>query len=71
MKKYLEDKKIIVSVGSACNTASAKASHVLYALDADKYIRKGTLRISIGDNNTADDITQFVKHFIDAVTAQL
>ena len=71
MKNHLEAAGIVVSVGSACNTASPKASHVLYAMDADKYIRKGTLRISIGDDNTAEDILKFVKCFCEAVTAQL
>ena len=70
LKKYLEERGIVVSVGSACNTASPKASHVLYAQGADKYIRKGTLRISIGDDNTAEDIIKFVKCFVNAVAVQ-
>jgi len=63
MKKALEEKKIIVSIGSACNTASAKASHVLYAMGADDMIRRGTLRISLGDDNTGDEIDIFIKEF--------
>lgn len=59
IKKKLAEQKIIISVGSACNTANAKASHVLYALGADADIRAGALRISIGDNNTEREIDLF------------
>ena len=55
LKQSLETHGIIVSVGSACNTASHRASHVLYALQADKYIRRGAIRISIGDFNIIND----------------
>jgi cysteine desulfurase len=71
IKNSLEAQGIVVSVGSACNTASAKASHVLYAMGADKYIRKGTLRISLGDDNTEEEIHTFVKAFNKAVRDQL
>jgi cysteine desulfurase len=71
LKKYLETQGVIVSVGSACNTASSKASHVLYSLDADEYIRKGALRISLGDNNTIDDIDYFISAIDSAVTDQI
>lgn len=74
IKKALEKDGIIVSVGSACNTSSSKASHVIDALglslndktnDPDKEkeliaIRKGILRISLGDETTPADIKKFV-----------
>jgi len=71
MKKELEDKGIVVSVGSACNTASPKASHVLYAMGADDLIRKGTLRISLGDNNTLAEAKVFVREFLTVIQNQL
>lgn len=49
VKGILETKKIIVSIGSACNTSSEKASHVLYAMGADEKIKRGALRISFGE----------------------
>jgi cysteine desulfurase len=70
IKKKLEDKGIIISVGSACNTKSDKASHVLYALKADAAIRSGALRISLGDMNTADDCRRFVAEFC-AIVAEV
>lgn len=63
-KESLANGGIIISVGSACNTSSDKASHVLYALGADSLIRSGALRISLGDNNTKEDCIAFVKCFL-------
>lgn len=71
LKKYLESQRVIVSVGSACNTASSKASHVLYSMKADEYIRKGALRISLGDGNTSDDVEAFLTAIDEAVSEQL
>ena len=64
MKADLESKGIIVSVGSPCNTSSAKASHVLTALGADELVKKGTLRITLGDMNTAEEIKKFIQEFL-------
>jgi len=60
IKHALEARGIIVSVGSACNTASSKASHVLRALGADAVINAGALRISMCDDTTIDDVIAFV-----------
>jgi cysteine sulfinate desulfinase/cysteine desulfurase-like protein len=49
IKNRLAEKNIVISIGSACNTASKYASHVLYAIDADEKMKKGALRISFGD----------------------
>lgn len=70
IKEYLEAYGIVVSVGSACNTASAKASHVLYAMGADEYIRKGAIRVSLGDLTTLSDVKKFVDIFRKAAAAQ-
>jgi cysteine desulfurase len=64
IKTELEKKGIIVSVGSACNTASPNASHVLYAMKADELIRKGALRISLGDDNSLDEAKKFIMEFL-------
>jgi cysteine desulfurase len=64
IKAELEKKKMIVAVGSACNTASPKASHVLYAMGADEYVRRGALRISMGTATTLADIRAFVAAFV-------
>lgn len=46
MRKSLADMGFIVSVGSACNTSSEKASHVLKAMRVDPLIIRGVLRVS-------------------------
>lgn len=64
IKKELAKKNIIISVGSACNTSSKNASHVLYSMNADEFIRKGALRISLCDYNTVNDIYAFIVEFL-------
>jgi cysteine sulfinate desulfinase/cysteine desulfurase-like protein len=67
IKEALAKRGIIISVGSACNTSSPRASHVLYALGADQIIRKGALRISFGDDSGADFPKIFVGAFLDII----
>jgi cysteine desulfurase len=71
LKEALEANGAIVSIGSACNTASDKASHVLDQLGADQYIRKGTIRISIGDLNRPSEAKKFVEAFNASLSAIL
>ena len=63
MKQFLEDNKIIVGIGSACNAKSRNSSHVLYSLNVPPVLRRGTLRISLGDTNNTNDIRIFCKVF--------
>ncbi len=70
LKTDLEEVGIVISVGSACNTSSPKASHVLYAMGADELIRKGALRITLGDDTTMDDAGVFVREFLRVVGKQ-
>ncbi len=70
IKNRLAEKGIILSIGSACNTASKYASHVLYAINADDKIKKGALRISFGDytdkkdkKKKIDELKIFIKEF--------
>ena len=47
LRKRLAAQDIIVSVGSACNTESKFASHVMSAIGADDYMKAGVVRISL------------------------
>jgi cysteine sulfinate desulfinase/cysteine desulfurase-like protein len=67
LKKELESCGIIISVGSACNTANKSASHVLDAIGANAIVKKGAIRISMSDNTTQDEIDEFARQFIDIV----
>ena len=51
---------IAVSTGSACNGHSTAISHVLKGLQLDEEHARGTIRISLGDYNTENDINEIV-----------
>ncbi len=70
LKKYLDIKNIIVSIGSACLTKSEKASHVLSAIAAPPVVKRGVLRISFNDDNTIMQINKFIKLFVNGVFKQ-
>lgn len=49
---------ICISTGSACDSVYTQVSHVLRAIALDEVYAKGTIRISLGKNNTPDDVQQ-------------
>ncbi|MBR6862441.1 MAG: cysteine desulfurase [Acidaminococcaceae bacterium] len=51
---------IIISTGSACDSTKTEISHVLKALQMPSSLAKGTIRISLGKDNTEADITSIV-----------
>ena len=51
---------ISISTGSACDGKSNKISHVLQALNMPPRLAKGTIRISLGKDNTAQDVQKIV-----------
>jgi cysteine desulfurase len=68
--RYLEGESIIlnldmegvaVSTGSACTSGSLEPSHVLTAMGVDPAETQGSIRFSLGRDNTADDIDYVVK----------
>lgn len=46
---------ICVSTGSACDSVNTQLSHVIKAIKVDENYAKGTIRISLGKNNTLED----------------
>jgi len=52
----LDLKNIAVSSGSACSSGSGEPSHVLLAMNIPAEACKSALRLSLGRNNTDDDI---------------
>lgn len=52
---------ICISTGSACDSKNTEISHVLQAIHLPKSLAKGTIRISLGKNNTAADIEIIAK----------
>lgn len=47
---------ISISTGSACDSVNTEISHVLQAIRLGEDYAKGTIRISLGKNNTKEDI---------------
>ncbi len=47
---------ICISTGSACNSKSTEISHVLEAIDMGEELARGTIRISLGKANTAEEV---------------
>ena len=52
---------ISISTGSACDSVNTEISHVLKAIRLDENLAKGTIRISLGKNNTLDDVDTIVQ----------
>lgn len=58
---YLDLHGIAASTGSACSSASLQASHVLLALGLPVEIAHGSLRLSVGEYNSDEDIDHIVE----------
>lgn len=58
MLHIFDMKGIAVSVGAACNSRETKVSHVLKAIGLTNNEARCTLRISLGPENTEDDVEQ-------------
>lgn len=70
-KHALAKKGIIVSISSACLTSNKKSSHVLTAMDLPSVIKKGVIRISLGDYNTPEECDTFVNIFLEVLDTTL
>ena len=47
--------RICISTGAACDTRKTEISHVLKSINIPESYARGTIRISLGKNNTVDD----------------
>ena len=54
-------KGICISTGSACNGSSDEISHVLQAIRLSEDYALGTIRISLGKNNTESEVLELVE----------
>lgn len=60
----LDEKGICASTGSACSSGTSNPSHVLLAIGLNKELANGTLRITLGDDNTEEDIDFLVEQLV-------
>lgn len=58
---HLDTKGIAASTGSACSSTKLEASHVLTAIGLKEVEAHGSLRISLGHENTEEDIEYAIK----------
>lgn len=56
----LDERGICASTGSACSSGSIEPSHVLVAIGLESKFAGGSLRITIGEENTKEDIDYLV-----------
>jgi len=70
MLLWLDDEGICASTGSACTSGSLEPSHVLLATGLPVEISHGSLRLSLGDANTEQDV-DFVLEVLPNVVKKL
>ena len=51
---------ICISTGAACDSKNTQISHVLKAIHLDESLARGTIRISLGKDNTGDEVLRIV-----------
>jgi cysteine desulfurase len=67
---HLDLKGIYTSSGSACSTESPEPSHVLLAMGVPARSAQGTIRFSLGKDNTSDEMDYVIEALIE-ITAKL
>ncbi len=60
----LDLKGIAVSAGAACDSRNTQVSHVLKAIRLPVRQAKGVIRISLGSENTVEDVERIISAFI-------
>jgi len=63
----LDLKGIEVATGSACDSVNTQISHVIRAIDVPEKYARGTIRISLGMDNSIEDIETMAQELSDIV----
>ena len=63
----LDMARIAASSGSACSSGSLEPSHVLLALGQSAEIARGSLRLTLGRDNTEDEVEYLLRVLVDLV----
>ena len=58
---------IAASSGSACSSGSLEPSHVLLALGQSAELARGSLRLTLGKDNTSEEIEYLLEKLVDLV----
>ena len=68
---HLEEDEIYLSTGAACAASKGEKSHVLKAIGLNDQEIKGSLRISLGKDNTEEDMEIAGEKIINAIKKEL
>ena len=63
----LDERGICASAGSACSTGNPNPSHVLTAIGLASDLSKGALRITLGEENTKEDVNYLIRNLVEIV----
>ena len=58
---------IYASSGSACSSASLEPSHVLVSIGRSAKVAQGSIRITLGQDNTEDQVDYFISTLLNLV----
>ncbi len=64
---FFQKNNITISTSSACSSKSNDVSHVIEAIQLEEQFKDGVIRISFGEFNTDEQMTQFKKVFMDFI----
>ncbi len=64
----LDEKGICASGGSACSTGNSSPSHVLMAIGINSKMAKGALRVTLGAENTKEDVDYLIENLIQIIS---
>ena len=64
----LDERGICTSAGSACSTGDSSPSHVLMAIGLNNEEAEGALRITLGKENTKQDIDYLISNIVAITT---
>ena len=64
----LDDKGVCASSGSACTSGSLDPSHVLLAIGRPHEIAHGSLRLTLSEETTAEDVEHMIRAVSDVVS---
>ena len=60
--------RIVVGLGSACNTQKDSASYVLKSINVPDEIIRGSIRVSVCDFTTEKEVKNFIEVLSDIIT---
>jgi cysteine desulfurase len=67
MLLFLSGAGVYSSSGSTCSSKALKASHVLLAMGVDAAVAQGSLQLTLGPDNTKDDVDYFIEKLVPIV----